>query len=273
MSIILKIILHMASVISLRSSRRWYILLLGMPKPPPESRVDVLHVEDDDAWAGLVKHWLAARGLTVQRMRSGSEMRAHLSVCLSLPRCLLLDLSLGDDDGLTLCDHVKRSPRLQGLPVVVLTARDIRAADVLKRSALYRIEKGTNTEDELAAVILSILTQQERDRGVIDAGDLRLDPRDNAVFLAGKELARLPHGPFAALSALTRSSPLTIADQDLYRAFLSRHPYQTPDHELAVKHVLRNNISLLRRVLGKEVGRRILRAESGYFYVPHGEKR
>jgi DNA-binding response OmpR family regulator len=244
-----------------------------MPKPPLEPRVDVLHVEDDDSWAGLVNHWLTARGLTVQRMRSGREMRVHLSVCPSLPRCLLLDLSLGDDDGLTLCDHVKRSPRLQRLPVVVLTARDIRAADVLNRSALYRVEKGTKTEDELAAVILSILTQQDRDRGVIDAGDLRLEPNGRKVFQAGKEIAALHPGPFSALCLLARSSPIPVEDQDLYRAFLSRHPYQTPDHEFAVQHVLRNNVSLLRRVLGKEVGERIVRAESGYFYIAHGETR
>lgn len=241
-----------------------------MLNPALERRIDVLHVEDDDGWAELVKLWLPERGLTVKRVLTIREMRAYLSECPSLPRCLLLDLGLSDGDGLTQCDYVKRSPRLQSLPVVILTARDIPAADVLKRKALYRVEKGRKTEDELPAAILSILTQGERDRGVIDAGDLRLDPRENTVFLEGKERARLPHGPFAALSLLARSSPIPVEDRALYTAFLTRHPYHTADHELAVQQVLRNNVSTLRRLLGKELGGRIDRAEAGYFYIPHG---
>lgn len=241
-----------------------------MPEASNKARIDVLHVEDDDAWAGLVKVWLTARGLRVRRIKSGSEMRVYLSTCSPLPRCLLLDLSLGDADGLSLCDHVKRSPRLQILPVVILTARDIRAADVLARRALYRVEKGTKTEDELAAVIESILTQQERDQGVIDAGDLRVEPRERKVFLGGKEIAQLTPGPFTALSLLVRSSPIAVSDDALYAAFLSRHSYRTSDHELAEHRVLRNYVSLLRRELGGTVGERIVRAEAGYFYIPTG---
>lgn len=242
-----------------------------MLNPALEPRVDVLHVEDDDDYAALVRLWLRARGLSVQRVKTGLEMRRHLNDFPVLPRCLLLDLGLSDGDGLTQCDYAKCSPRLQILPVVILTARDIPAADVLKRKALYRVEKGRNTEDELPAAILSILTQGERDRGVIDAGDLHLDPSENTVFLEGKEHARLPHGPFAALSLLARSSPIPVEDQALYQAFLTRHPYHTPDHDLAVPLVLRNNVSQLRRMLGKTIGGRIERAEAGYFYIPCGE--
>lgn len=232
--------------------------------------IDVLHVEDDDSWGRLVKIWLQEHGLTVKRVRTGWEMRVYLSECPSLPRCLLLDLGLRDGDGLTQCDFVKNSPRLQSLPIVILTARDIPATDVLKHKALYRVEKGRNTEGELPAAILSILTQGERDRGVIDAGDLHLEPRENTVFLEGKEVAHLPHGHFTALSLLARSSPIPVDDQTLYRAFLTRHPYHTADHELAVQQVLRNNVSTLRRLLGKELGRRIDRAEAGYYYIPQG---
>lgn len=240
-----------------------------MTEAESKRRIDVLHVEDDDAWAGLVKHWLASRNLSVRRMRSATEMREHLSTCCTLPRCLLLDLTLKDGDGLTLCDYVKSSPRLQSLPIVILTGRAIPATDVLKRLALYRVEKGTKTEDELVAAIVSILTQQERDRGVIDAGDLRVDPIGNKVFLAGNEIASLHSGPFTALCALARSAPIPVEDHVLYQAFLTRHPYHTPDHDLAVAQVLRNNISQLRRVLGKTIGDRIERAETGYFYIPH----
>lgn len=233
--------------------------------------VDVLHVEDDDDCAALVRHWLQARGLSVLRLRSGLDMRRHLSACPVLPRCLLLDLGLADDDGLTLCDHVKRSPRLQILPIVILTARSIRAGDVLARRALYKVEKGPRAAEELPAVIESILAQQRRDQGVIDAGDLRLEPHERTVFLGGKPIARLSPARFSALCLLLRCSPVPVDDHALYAAFLSRRSYDTPDHELAEQHVLRNNVSLLRKELGKKVGERIVRDEAGYFYIPCGE--
>lgn len=239
-----------------------------MLPPATASSVDVLHVEDDDAWAGLVQAWLTRRGMRVQRMSSGMEARRYLSTCAELPRCLLLDLGLVDDNGLALCDHIKASPRLQSLPIIVLTARPIPVVDVLSHHALYRVEKGLQTEIELTAVIDSTLTQQERSQGVIDIGDLRLEPVERRVRLRGKEIARLALGPFSALSLLVRASPLPVDDDTLYSTFLSRHPYKSPDHKRAIQHVLRTYVSLLRRALRTIAGSRISRAEGGYFYVP-----
>ncbi len=238
---------------------------MSAPSTPP--RIDVLHVEDDDSWAGLVQHWLAQRGMNVRRMRSAAEMRSYLSECPVLPRCLLLDLSLEDGDGLSLCDHVKRSSRLQSLPIIVLTARSIRATDVLTHHALYRVEKDTNTETELISVIETVLDQQGRSQGVIDAGDLRLEPSDRRVYLVGKDIAQLTPGQFAALSLLVRTSPIPVTDERLYAAFLSRHSYDVFDHEHAARLVLRNYVSLLRKKLNKKIGERIVRAEAGYFYL------
>lgn len=241
-----------------------------MLQPPATGSIDVLHVEDDDAWAGLVQAWLNNRGMRVQRLRSGTEARRFLGTCTELPRCLLFDLGLGDDNGLALCDHVKGSPRLQSIPVIILTARPIPAIDVLAHHAVYRVEKGTKTEDELSAAVESILLQHGRSQGVIDAGDLHLDPVERKVMLRGKEIARLAPGPFSAFYLLVRSSPIPVEDNALYSAFLSRHSYNSPDHELAVRHVLRNYVSRLRRDLGSIVGSRITHAQAGYFYIPIG---
>ncbi|MBI2787278.1 MAG: response regulator transcription factor [Elusimicrobia bacterium] len=241
-----------------------------MTGPSASARVDVLYVEDDEAWAGLVQLWLKARGMNVRCMRSGAEMLRYLDGCAVLPRCLLLDLSLGDTHGLTLCDHVKRSPRLQSLPVIVLTARDIKATEVLAHYALYRVQKDAKTEAELISVIKSVLNQQGRAQGVIDAGDLHLEPVERIVFRAGKRIARLSPGHYSALSLLMRSSPIPVPDDALYASFLSRHSYDIEDHENAARQVLRNYVSALRKNLGRAIGDRIVRAEAGYFYILYG---
>lgn len=233
-----------------------------------KTRVDVLHVEDDAAWTRLVQRWLTKHGLTVHHVPTGSKLLEFLDSTPVLPRCLLLDIVLRDGDGLDLCDRIKRSPRLQSLPIIVLTGINIDPVEVLKHQALYRVEKGMKAADELVAVIDSILTQQRRDQGVVDAGDVRLDPTKGTVYLKGEQIARLAPGPFSAFSLLTQSAPGCVEDDLLYRAFLSRRSYKSLDHELTVRHVLRNYVSLLRRDLGKPIGERIMRDESGYAYKP-----
>ena len=98
-----------------------------MMKPPPPRHaqdaistagIDVLHLEDDDLYADLVKMWITGHGLTLRRVRSRAELLRDLAICAPPPRCLLLDLSLQDSQGLTLCDELKKSPSLQHLPIV-----------------------------------------------------------------------------------------------------------------------------------------------------------
>jgi len=85
--------------------------------------IDVLHVEDDDQYAELVRMWVTARGLVMHRVRSRGELMDYLTVCAPPPRCLLLDMSLKDSAGLSLCDELKKSPTLQQLPIILLSGR------------------------------------------------------------------------------------------------------------------------------------------------------
>lgn len=75
--------------------------------------IDVLYVEDDDQYAELVWRWVTARGLVMDRVRSRAELLDYLAVCAPPPRCLLLDISLEDSAGLSLCDELKKSPANQ----------------------------------------------------------------------------------------------------------------------------------------------------------------
>ncbi len=230
---------------------------------------DILHAEDDDDWAGLVRRWLEEKGLPVRRMRTGAELLAHLGARSAAPRCVLLDLTLPDADGLELCERVKRDPALQSVPVVIFTGRDIPAAECLRRQALYRVTKGPGARAELEAALDAVLVQQERSRGVVEAGDLRLDPEGGRVFLSRVCVGRLHPGPFAALRLLVRESPAAVGESRLYEAFLSRRPYHKSEPELAARAVVRNYVSRLRRDLGPRLGERLVRVKGrGYAYRP-----
>ncbi len=67
---------------------------------------------------------------------------------------------------------------------------------------------------------------------------------------------------------LVSLTPETVADIELYTAFIERRPYDKRDHELSVRGTLRNYVSRLRGELGPVIGARIMRRPAGYAYVP-----
>ena len=239
------------------------------PRTLPHVEVEVLHLDIDDQWAQLTRRWMQRRGWRTHRLRSHSELRDYLNV-RPLPRCLVMDVALADSDGLSLCDRIKGSPALQGIPIVIMTG-DLRAssADCLAHQAMYRVQKGPTADADLGAALGAIFLQQDRARGVVDAGDLRLDPRGGLVMRDGKTLAALAPGVFEALRRLVQSSPACVLNADLYDVFLARCSYRKRDPELAVRHTVFNYVSRLRRSLGPDIGARIVRLRGeGYAYHP-----
>jgi CheY-like chemotaxis protein len=231
--------------------------------------IDVLHVEDDDNWAELARLWIGGRGWSSKRVRSYAELVRHLNKH-PLPRCLLLDRVLADADGLEVCRRIKSSPAWQSLPIVILTGdRRLTLAQCHESQALFRVVKGdgSQTEAELCGALVAILAQQDRSLGIVDADDLRLDPRGGKVLFANRVISELAHGPFAALSAMVRESPGPIADARLHEIFMERRPYHKTDPELTIRLTVRNYVYLLRRQLGP-VGVRLVRAGDGYAYRP-----
>lgn len=230
---------------------------------------DILHLDDDDGWTDLVRIWLERRGLKTQRVRSLADLRTYLIRCRRLPRCLLLDLGLQDGDGLEFLERLKESPKFQNLPVVVFTGRPVTPLECLERFALGRLIKDPGVEEELGRTLEAVLSQQDRTQGVVDAGDLRLDPRTREVFRAGRSPVHLEPGRYAALHLLVCSSPSALEDAALYQAFLERHSYKGSDGELTVRQTVRNYVSRLRHALGPELGARIVYVKGeGYAYRP-----
>lgn len=146
------------------------------------------------------------------------------------------------------------------------------ACECQEHGALQLVRKGVEGEPELLAALTAVISQHSRSRGIVDAGDLRLDPQDRSVLIAGKQSVRLTQGSFDGLLILVKSAPDSVNDIDLYMAFLERRPYQHSDEgDLTVKSVVKNYISRLRQAVGPAVSSRIVRLRNeGYVYRPPG---
>ncbi|MGH2839546.1 MAG: response regulator, partial [Solirubrobacteraceae bacterium] len=98
----------------------------------------VLVVEDDPDLADILSTMFERRGVDAFTAASGLEA-IELSQRL-LPDLLVLDVGLPEADGFEVVQWLRRHERLRGLPMVVYTARELKAAD------RDRLRLGSTTE-------------------------------------------------------------------------------------------------------------------------------
>jgi CheY-like chemotaxis protein len=80
----------------------------------------ILVVEDNALNRELLCDWLETEGYEVSSAETLSS--AIASVQQRSPDCVLLDVQLGDDDGLSLAAWMRKQPKLCHIPVIAVTA-------------------------------------------------------------------------------------------------------------------------------------------------------
>lgn len=93
---------------------------MHLPTPFPSARI--LVAEDDPIQAALICDLLQKEGYQVEARTTMAETRE--SVRARIPDLLLLDRMFPEGDGCLLCQELKANPATQGLPIIMLTARD-----------------------------------------------------------------------------------------------------------------------------------------------------
>jgi PAS domain S-box-containing protein len=116
----------------------------------------VLLVEDDDATREVLEEYLTEAGLEVRGVSNGLE--ALQAVEQEAPDAVLLDLMMPVMDGMTFLDRLRDNPYHAGLPVIVLTAKDLTAEEKeqLAEKASGVIMKGESVEERLREVLGSL---------------------------------------------------------------------------------------------------------------------
>lgn len=81
----------------------------------------VVCVEDEPDMIELMRLLLTRKGFEVIGARGGKE--GVLLIEQTLPELILLDIMMPDMDGWEVYDHLKKNPKTQNIPVIVVTAR------------------------------------------------------------------------------------------------------------------------------------------------------
>ncbi len=174
-------------------------------------------------------------------MRAYSGTEAVYLLEKHRPDLILLDLMLPGMPGEELL------PRIQGVPVIVVSARtgvDDKVSALLGGAADY-ITKPFEIKELLARITVRLRGEQERTR--LTAGDLSLDAVSHEVTVCGVPV-RLTKTEFAILKLLMQTP-----DRAVSRSFILENISEdTPD---CVESSLKVHVSNLRRKLREVSGR------------------
>jgi DNA-binding response OmpR family regulator len=182
----------------------------------------VVLVEDDEITAGFLSDNLTADGFDVTTARGARDGWRVLE--LKTADLLLLDLSLGDGNGLVLLDRLRAADGVASrvdpaLPVIVVSGRGSELDRVrgFQRGADDYLAKPFSYP-ELLHRIRAVLRRSDlrSARGTLRVGELTIDPLARAVSLAG-EPVQLSAKEFGLLYALASDPGRVFSKDELLR--------------------------------------------------------
>ncbi|HDS16431.1 MAG TPA: response regulator transcription factor [Proteobacteria bacterium] len=182
--------------------------------------ITIMVVDDDPDIQTVLRGNLQLAGYRVVSCLNGRE--AFAALARELPELLILDLSLPDHDGIQVCRRL-RSEYGEGLPIIMLTARDGLADKVLG------FECGADDYVVKPFAFLELLARIKsclRRRGTA-AGDAPVEPLSFGGLLIDYRLkqarvdqrdAGLTHKEFKLLALLAENRDRVLSREDIRRA-------------------------------------------------------
>lgn len=153
----------------------------------------VLVVDDEPDIAALVAYHLARERYRVRTVADGLE--ALQAVEAERPDLVVLDLMLPGTPGLEVLREIRRRPELQGLPVLLLTARreEQDRIEGLRLGADDYVPKPFSPQ-ELVLRVGAVLRRVRQDPPgrILRVGPFRIDPDAAAAEVAGQRLELTP---------------------------------------------------------------------------------
>jgi CheY-like chemotaxis protein len=118
----------------------------------------ILVVDDDPQVQDMTKLMLARTGMPIEGVENGARALEWLE-SNHQPSIVLLDLMMPEMDGFEFLEHLRANPKWADIPVVVVTAMDMTAADrdMLQGMTRKVIAKGASTGTDIREAVREIL--------------------------------------------------------------------------------------------------------------------
>jgi two-component system phosphate regulon response regulator PhoB len=215
-------------------------------------KTTVLIVEDEPSIVELVTFTLREAGWNTFAVHSAAE--AWESIQRRTPHLILLDWMLPDQTGLRLLSRIRNDRQLNGLPVIMLTAKSMEEDKIagLDNGADDYITKPFSPR-ELTARIKALLRRKspEHAQSAMSAGPVTLDPVSCTVSLHGQKLD-IGHAEFKLLKFFLAHPDRVFSRSQLLDKVWGDHvaiEERTVDvHVLRLRKALKDAESLIRTV-------------------------
>lgn len=128
---------------------------------PPDQ--PILIVEDDPAEREILSTYLSNAGYKSEQVPDGEAALRWLEESASLPALILLDLMMPKISGFAVLQHIRSSPKLMHLPVLIVTAKTLEPAEqeFLSAHTTSILAKHGLTDTQLIAQIRAMLAAQK----------------------------------------------------------------------------------------------------------------
>ena len=152
----------------------------------------ILIVEDEQTIAEVLEYNLQKEGFEVELEYRGDTARD--AIHSNPPDMILLDLRLPGLDGLEICRTIKRDPRTEGIPLVILTAKGEEVDRIvgLELGADDYISKPFSPREvvlRVKAVLRRSETGDRKEPEVVSIGELKLDVPGHRLLVQGEEVS------------------------------------------------------------------------------------
>lgn len=209
----------------------------------------ILMIDDDIHIGNMLEEVLQREGYQVIRAYSGTE--ALLVLASTNPDLVLLDLMLPGLSG----EEVL--PKIQGIPVIVLSAKvDVQnKVNLLLGGAADYLTKPFDVKELLARIVVQMRKSTPGEGGRLSVGHLELDTTSHEVTVCGTPV-RLTKTEYAILKLLMTNPKQVLAKS----VILDRISEDTPD---CTEHSLKQHVSNLRKKLREPGGKDYIEAVWG----------
>ena len=128
----------------------------AQPSPGPAPRI--LLVEDNEAAIIQIRAVLEQDGYILDVARGGYEALDYISH--TIPDGIILDLMMPEIDGFAVLETIRGTRETAGIPVLILTAKDLTPEDLKRLSSNHiqqLIQKGDVDREQLLSKVRSII--------------------------------------------------------------------------------------------------------------------
>ena len=227
--------------------------------PNPEidagSRAKILLVEDNPTFRKMVKAVLEAEGFVVILAENPGDT-ANLARTHQ-PNLILMDVVLGETNGIELCQALKSQSYTSSLPIILLSG-----AQTEEEFQIQGFEEGADdyllkpiSNELLVAKVRAVLRRYASTDELADilrTEGLALDVKSRKVMVQNQPVA-LTRKEFDLLTTLLRKRGQVVYSTQLYHSVWGYGASAPVD-----SHTVKVHISSLRSKLGQELGKKIV---------------